>query len=196
MKRTFLAAFAAFVLALVPVVSFAGGHAGWKLEQDVSKIAFGSVKKDTVGETHNFSNLSGMVSETGELTIAIDLASVETWIDIRNERIVEHVFHKMAQATLSANLDMDKLLAMPVGGMDTVAVNGKLSLMGAEVVVQTDMFVVRLAENKVLVTSDEITWVSTEELGIDDSVSKLMELAKLPGITRAVPVTARLVFSK
>ncbi|MBL4750028.1 MAG: hypothetical protein JKX71_05505 [Amylibacter sp.] len=40
----------------------------------------------------------------------------------------------------------------------------------------------------------EMIWISTEEAGIDAGVTKLMELAKLPSITRAFPVTLRLVF--
>ena len=38
--------------------------------------------------------------------------------------------------------------------------------------------------------------VSTDELGIDAGIDKLMELAGLPGITRVAPVTIRMVFEK
>jgi len=196
MKRSLLAALTGLVLALTPAVGGADGHSGWKLMPEASKIAFGSVKKDAVGESHHFTGLSGTVSEDGDVTISIELASVETWIDIRNERIFEHVFHKMPTATLSASLDMEKLLALPVGESMIDSVNGTLDLMGTAVAVQTDMFIIRLAENKVLVTTDEMTWLSTEELGVDGGVSKLMELAKLPSITRATPLTARFVFTK
>lgn len=196
MNKIVATVFAACAIALASMAAHAGSHTAWELDSEASKIAFGSVKKDTVGETHSFTGLSGGVSGAGEVMIAIDLASVETWIDIRNERIIEHVFNNMPEATLSANLDMDKLNALAVGDAMTMPVEAKLALMGNETVIQTDMFVLRLAEGKVLVSTDEMTWLSTEELGIDAGVSKLMELAKLPSITRAVPFTARLVFTR
>jgi len=196
MRRTITAALAVLMLAFAPAIGFAGGHANWTLVPEDSKIAFGSVKKDKVGESHHFSGLTGMVSEGGDVTIAIDLASVETWIDIRNERVREFVFHGMGAAELSAKLDMAALTALPVGGTATVPVNGNFKLMGTDVAIATDMFVVRLAENRVMVLTDEMFWIGTGDLGIDAGVDKLMELAKLPGITRTVPVTARLVFTK
>jgi len=45
-----------------------------------------------------------------------------------------------------------------------------------------------------MATTDEMIMLSTKEAGIDDGISALMKVAKLPGITRVSPVTLRLVF--
>ena len=77
---------AAVVASLMMTGSaFAGGHAKWTAVEDQSRIAFGSIKKDTVGEVHHFEGVTGTVGEDGKLTLAVDLASVETNIDIRNK---------------------------------------------------------------------------------------------------------------
>ena len=58
------------------------------------------------------------------------------------------------------------------------------------------MLVARLSENSVLVTTADFIMLSTEDLGINAGIDKLMTLAKLPGITRVTPVSVRMVFNK
>ena len=70
----------------------------WTLDGEASKVAFGSVKKDTIGEVHHFKSVSGSVDDAGKVTVEIDVASVETWIDIRNERFQKFVFDAAPKA--------------------------------------------------------------------------------------------------
>ncbi len=169
----------------------------WTLSGDDSRISFGSVKKDTVGEIHRFNGLSGTVSKDGKVSIKIDLTSVDTAIDIRNERMVEHVFGKEnPTATLSAQLDAGALEKMKPGETRSVDVEGSLSLAGKDVPIEAAMFVARLSDKRAMVTTDEMIMLSMADLGLDGGIDKLMELAKLPGITRVSPVTLRLVFDR
>lgn len=193
MKRVTHLACAAALMA-TPV--FAGGHATWSSVDDASVVAFGSVKKDTVGEVHHFETVSGTVSEAGVVEVSIDLASVETNIDIRNERIGAHVFGDATTATLLGKIDMDEVSDLAIGDMAIVDLEGTLSFAGASVDVEAEMLVARLGEDRVLVTTADFIWLSTEDLGINAGIDKLMELAKLPGITRATPVSVRMVFEK
>lgn len=177
--------------------AMAGGHAAWKSVGDESLIAFGSVKKDVVGEVHTFGDVSGTVSETGDVAIAIQLGSVETNIDIRNERMIEHVFKGMdAVAELTGSVDMDDVSELEVGATTVTDFEGTLSLAGVTSDVETELFVARLAEDRVLVTTSDILMLSTDDIGVNAGVDKLMELASLPGITRVSPATIRMVFEK
>ena len=194
MKTLMTAAVAAMVLA---APAFAGGHAAWKSIGDESLIAFGSVKKDVVGEVHTFGDVSGTVSEGGDVAIAIQLASVETNIDIRNERMIEHVFKGMdAVANLTGSVDMDDVNALAVGATTVTDFEGTLSLAGVASDIETELFVARLSEDRVLVTTSDILMLSTADIGVNAGVDKLMELASLPGITRVSPATVRMVFEK
>lgn len=170
--------------------------ADWTLNPDTSHLAYGTVKIDDVGEVNSFTNLSGHVSDDGKVEIDIDLSSVETNIDIRNERMIEHVFRKAATATLTAQIDMDEFSTLDVGTSTTVEVDAKLSLVGAEVDFFTNMFILRLSETSVMVSTNDMVFISAEEAGVTAGIDKLMELAELPGITRTVPVTARLMFNQ
>ncbi len=168
----------------------------WTLDGSASHIAFGSVKSHYVGEVSTFSGLSGTVDEDGATSITIALGSVETQIDIRNERMVEHVFQMLPTATLSTQLAMDELAKLEVGGSQVMEVDLNLTLLGEEVPLYGDVFVMRVGEDKVLVTTDTMVYVATDELGIDAGIDKLQELAGLDDITRAVPVTLRFIFSR
>ncbi|MEM1298743.1 MAG: YceI family protein [Pseudomonadota bacterium] len=171
---------------------------GWTLSAEASKVAFGSIKKDTVGEAHHFSGLSGSVDENGEATIEIDVTTLETWIDIRNERMLEHVFKavKFPNVVITTQIDMDDVKDLKPGESTTVTAEALLKFVDREIELDTDLFVLAVSDKKVLVTTDELIMVQTEELGIDSGVDKLMELASLPGITRVTPVALRLMFEK
>ena len=186
-----------YAASLSVVVLFSGAVSAetWTLDGENSRIAFGSVKKDNIGEVHTFEQLSGAVNADGSVKVDIDLASVQTNIDIRNERMNKHVFGGAATATLDAQIDMSEMKALTVGGMATIDVEGALGFLGQRIDVETEMFVIRVSETQVVVTTNDMLFVSTEDLGISAGIDKLMELAKLPGITRTSPVTVRMVFN-
>lgn len=187
----FFAGLTCLALGFAPLA--ASAHE-WVLDGDNSVVYFGSIKKGTVGETHEFGGVSGMVDHDGNVGIDIDLLSVETWIDIRNERLVEFVFKKMASASLSTKVDMDKLEGLEVGGIMALNAATKMTLMGTEVSFDAPMIAARLSETRVLLVSDGMIYLSTEDLGIDAGIDKMTELASLSGITRSVAVSVRFVF--
>lgn len=184
--------------ALIALTFVAGAATAdsWTLDADSSRIAFGSVKKNTLGEVHHFESISGTVSAEGAVVIEINLNSVQTNIDIRNERMIEHVFKAAPAATLSAQVDMAALNALPVGGSMVSEVDATLALAGTEAELYTDMFILRLAADSVMVTTNDMIFLDTEEAGIDGGIDALKALAELSGITRAAPVTLRLMFSQ
>ena len=185
---------AALGFAATPTI--ADGHAGgWVLDPELSNISFGSIKNDYVGESHTFGKTSGTVSADGAVTIELGLGSVQTNIDIRNERMVEFVFNNAPNATITAAIDMEALNALPVGGSTTLDTEGTLSLLGVENDLEASFFVMRLSDDQVLVDSNGMVMLSTEDAEIDAGIDKLQELASLDGITRVSPVTLRLIFN-
>lgn len=183
----------AAMLAVIAATTAAQAD-GWTLDAENSKISFGSVKNHYNGESHSFGDISGTVSPDGAAMIEIALASVQTNVDVRNERMIEHVFTSGPTAALTAQIDMDAMETLPVGGMTKMMVEGDLKLLGEPVPLDVSMFAIRLAEDKVMVMSDDLIFVSADEAGLDTGVDTLLELAGLDDITRAVPASLRLVF--
>ena len=182
----------AAALALTAGLAQAGE---WTLDGTNSKVGFGSVKSDVIGEGHSFSGLSGAVSAEGMVDLTLDLSTVQTNIDIRNERIQEHVFKMAPSAQLTAEVDMAAMEALGVGETTTALVEGTMTFLGEDVWIDLPVIAARLSDDSVMIVSDGISYVSTEDLGIDDGINKLMELAGLDRIDRAVPVSVRLMFT-
>ncbi|WP_227270182.1 YceI family protein [Roseobacter weihaiensis] len=183
--------------ALMTTFALAGSDTGWTSVDEASIVAFGSIKSDDTGEVHQFQSVSGTVSDAGEISISIDVTSVETYIDIRNERMMEHVFQDgEAEAVLTGQVDLDAVTGIEVGDTKVVEMEGTLTFGGIESYVDANLLVARLAEDRVLVTTADLIMLSTADLGIDPGIDKLMELASLPSITRVAPVTVRMVFEK
>lgn len=168
----------------------------WTLDASASHIAFGSVKNNYIGEVHAFSGLSGEVNAEGDASIDIELGSVETQIDIRNERMVEHVFNMAPSATLSTKIDMEQISKLELGQSTVMEIDFDLAFLGADVALYGEIFVLRITEDQVMVTTNNMVYVDTDELGIEAGIDKLQELASLDDITRAVPVTLRFVFNR
>jgi len=197
------AAFRAIALAALMGAMAMPAAAGqsWSLKGALSSIAFGSVKKESIGETFRFASLSGGVTKEGRVRVAIDLDSVQTGIDVRDERMRAHVFgdpdgKKRPKAILSAKIDPSVFAALPVGGLKPVSLKVDLEFLGRHFPVEADLMVARISPDRIMVLTDGMIWLSTRDLGIDEGISKLQDLAGLPSITRAFPVTARLVFQK
>ncbi|MEM9911502.1 MAG: YceI family protein [Pseudomonadota bacterium] len=191
-RRSLSVASAALLAMALPSGQALAGETVWKIEPENSSIAFGSIKNDAVGETHHFNGVSGTVDAAGQVTVDIDLASVETYIDIRNERMNEFVFSNIPKATLSAEVEMDDLAALDVGASTTTDAFGTLSLLGREIDVDAVLFVMRLSEDKVMVTTDGMAMLNVADAGLSAGIDKLQEIAELDSITRVSPITMRL----
>lgn len=185
-------------LALAGLIATVGGIASaesWTLDGDASRVAFGSVKKNTTGEVHSFAGVSGSVTLDGAVSIEIDLASVETNIDIRNERMIEHVFKNSPKAMLTAQIDMAEVDGLGVGDSTVLEADATLSMVGVEAELYTDMFILRLSEDRVMVSTNDMVMLSLEDVELMGGIDKLQALADLPGITGVSPVTLRFVFT-
>jgi len=126
--------------------------------------------------------------------MTIALGSVETNIEIRNERMAEHVFAGMDAPTIAAIIDMAALRALTDGQSFGQNIEAVLSFGSQSIDLDAAVHVTRLSENRVMVVSDDMLFVSAEDLDITGAIDKLMELAELPSITRTMPVTFRFVF--
>lgn len=163
------------------------------LDEDSSSLSFVSVKKGTVAEAHSINKLTGTISDKGMLSINIHLASVETNIPIRNTRMNRHVFESETNPLGTITADVSGKI--PESGMSMVETEGELTLRGVTKTVKVSAMVVNTGP-KLIVTSIKPIIIKASDYGMEEGVKKLQELAKLPSIATAVPVTFTLVFSK
>lgn len=190
MRHLTISVFLSATLAMAPAV------ADWALDSERSHLAFISIKAKDVGEIHTFQEMSGTVSADGEVAVSMMLDSVETLIPIRNERMREFLFEttNYKEAVLSAKLDPAVIKDMAVGDIAQITAEGNLSLHGAVQPMTIVMQAAKLADDTVMVASTKPLIVDAAKFGMDSGVEKLREIAGLPSISNAVPVSFVMTF--
>ena len=129
--------------------------AEWELYSEGSQLNFLSVKKGTVIESHHFEKFSGSVSDAGEVMIDIDLASVQTGIDIRNERMQGLLFNvpMFRSATATASIDVAALENLSQGQRATQKISLELDLHGIKSTIDTTVYITSLGKDAVAVAT-------------------------------------------
>lgn len=186
---------AAIVIALSSVA--ASASADWELDAEQTALHFLSTKNAQVTEVHQFTSLSGSVTSSGELTVDIDLSSVDTGIDIRNSRMKEMLFNvsEFASATFEASVP-EAMLSGKAGDVQLGPVEGMLSLHGMAAPVTFHIAVSHVDENTVSVSTTQPSLLNVADFGLESGVESLREIAGLKSITTTVPVTFTATFTK
>ncbi|MBL4580382.1 MAG: YceI family protein [Gammaproteobacteria bacterium] len=184
--------------ALSVAVLFSGvAQAHWSLDNDASSLSFITVKAEHVAEVHTFDTLSGTIGDSGAVEITIELASVNTMISIRNERMQEMLFETslFPDATISGTINLDALTEMDAGDSVARQIDFELSLHGQIVALEADVQITRTGEGAIVSTLKPLI-VMADSFSLVAGVEKLREVAGLPSISRAVPVSFTVVFKQ
>ena len=192
--RTLLKLFLTLSFSLVALNS---AQAHWSLDNQASTLSFVTVKADHVAEVHTFDVMSGTIGDAGELEISIELASVNTLIPIRNERMQAMLFETslFPDATISASVDIEALAGLAAGATQMLQVEFTLAMHGNSKSYMADVLVSRLQGGIVASTVKPII-VTADSYGFVTGVEALREVAGLPSISRAVPVSFTVVFNQ
>jgi polyisoprenoid-binding protein YceI len=183
MKRLFLY----FLMTMGSVFAFAG----WEVDPTGSHIGFASVKNDLIAENHTFTELTGRVSVAGEANIKVTLASVETLIPLRNERMQTMLFNiaKFPQATITSEVPVNELSLMATGESSVLDIELLIDLHGKELKKSVPVKVTSIGDNGFDVSSLGPIIVHASQFALSDSVDALRKIAGLQSIDLMVPVT-------
>lgn len=173
-------------------------NAAWTLNNGASHLNFISIKKDAIAEIHKFSHLSGSINSDGAVNVTIELASVDTAIAIRDERMRELLFQTelFPKASVTAKVDPTQFNELMPGKYQTESIQLTLSLHGQSKTVAAQVGVVKLQGEKLLVSTIQPILINAADFGLDKGIEALMKIAKLDAISSAVPVTLNFVFDK
>lgn len=186
------------LLLLVTMFASLPTFANWQLDNSDSMISFISTKKTNISEVHHFNALKGNISADGEASVTINLASVDTGIAVRDERMQSLLFQTelFASAEFSATISKKFLDGLVIGESTELMLMGRLSLHGETQSLQIPTFVTKLSDNKLLVLSIKSVLLDVADFALVAGVLKLQEIAKLPSITTTVPVNFVLTFTR
>ncbi|MDG2278558.1 MAG: YceI family protein [Pseudomonadales bacterium] len=185
------------LIVLTTVTATPNLLAHWTLNNDFSQLSFVTVKAGSVGEVHKFKSLTGTLTDKGALSVNIQLASVDTLIPIRDERMQEFLFETslFPTATFTASLDMEGINQLQVGASSVLEVTGVLAIKETELPLTIQVVATQFESRRVLVNSLQPIIVNADAFGLSQGVEKLRELAGLPSISPAVPISFFLTFN-
>lgn len=164
------------------------------LQGDQSVVSFVSIKNNVVGETHTFGNLSGEIKDN-TATLTIKPESVKTKIDIRDQRMKEHLFKVAEHQDISVSADVSSVLTdLKDNEVKQATIPATLNLVGTEKEVQLEVMVVKQANGSIMVNSTKPVLISADDYGLGAGIDMLAKLAGGIAIVKAVPVNFSLVF--
>ena len=170
--------------------------ADWRLTS-ASKVGYVSIKNNAIAEHNVFSGVTGSLSKKGQLKINIDLSTVETQVDIRNQRMRELFFEvtQYPQAVVTAELDVQELAQIDSGAPLEIVKPFTLSLHGVEATAEAHLRVVAVG-GRAWVSTVRPILISAADFGLEGGVSALQKIAGLEAIAAVVPVSVDLKFVK
>jgi polyisoprenoid-binding protein YceI len=182
------------VLALL--LSFNAFAQNYQLDAQQSSLYVVSVKNHTIVETHHFSKLSGAIDQQGKAQLIVDLASVQTHIELRDQRMRDLFFHVAGHpyAKVNVALEPDFLKALKPGFNQVKTLVVELDLHGKQKTYTQAVRVTVPAKGIVQVTLEQPIVLNTADFGLTEGVEVLRDLAKLDAILPVVPVSATLVY--
>ena len=185
------------LVCLIASFNVSSAFAQWTLNNDNSQLSFVSIKAGNIGEVHKFGQLTGELTTEGQLTVEVELASVDTLIPIRDDRMQQLLFETdiFPKATFTASIDMAEVNAVEVGSSKALDISGDLKIRDRTTSISPKIMVTRIAEGAVLVNTLQPLLLNADAVGLTDGVEKLREIAGLPSISSAVPVTFVLTFN-
>jgi OmpA-OmpF porin, OOP family len=168
----------------------------WLLNPSLSNVYMETVKANSIFEAHHFTAVEGGVSKDGDATVKIELASLETGVDIRNVRMRFLLFetYKFPYAEISAKLDKAKLQALATNNRVVYPLVLKVSMHGIVNEIQTQVWVTRINDTTVSVAAVKPIIVTAESFGLTPNVAKLVEVIGGTPIATAASITFDLVF--
>ena len=165
--------------------------AAWVVDPAGSYVGFASVKNDLIAENHSFTDVTGIIEDSGNAKIVIALASVETLIPIRNERM-QAILFEVAQypyLTVTSNLNLDNFTSLGLGESETDTIDLGVNLHGTDLSKNVLVKVTRSSDTSYEITSLEPIVIHASQFALSDGLESLRKVAGLQSIDLMVPVT-------
>ena len=184
-------------LSVAVLASAAPAWAEWQVA-DNSGIQFVSIKNNAIGEVSHFDMISGTVGDQGAVEVRVALDSVETNIGIRNDRMKKMLFEVglYPEAVITAQLSPETMAVLGSSSGSAVPVMLRIDLHGQVVSKDAVLTVSATDAGGFSATTAQPILLNAAEFDLEDGVAALQSVAGLNAISRVIPVTVSLNFTK
>jgi outer membrane protein OmpA-like peptidoglycan-associated protein len=193
------------VLTVVALVAIAGLRTAgaqamldrdWVLDPRQSHLYLQTEKGESIVEKHEFTSIEGGVNRNGDATLKLDLATLETGIDLRNVRMRFLLFEtfKFPTAEVTARLDKSKLAAIATAARISYTLPARVNLHGITKDFDIPVTIARFSDTAVSVSTIKPVEVSAETFDFTRGLAKLSDAQNGIRIVPAASISFDLTF--
>jgi hypothetical protein len=183
---------------LIAALVSSGVHADWALDGAASSFYYVTSKAAAVSEVNSFGGLSGSIANDGTAMLMIDLKTVNTAVEVRDQRMRDIAF-KVAEfpmAHVTVKVDAAALDAMAPGAMSAASYEASVNMHGVTAAIPAELRVIKVDADTVLVQTAKPLLVAASAVGLAEAVEELRTVANLPSINPQVVVDFSLTYNK
>ncbi len=163
------------------IISFNSAFANIKytIDNNNSIVNFSTIKKQYVIEPAIFKHIEGIIYNSGDIEISINLNSIDTKIPIRDTRIQDLFFKvvKFPQALIKAKIDMKEIKS--ISYYKKMEIPATLEFYGKTKKIKLNILVTKVYKNRLIVTSTQPVIINADDYGVP--TENLVKLAKTVG---------------
>ncbi|NRB41182.1 MAG: YceI family protein [Pseudomonadales bacterium] len=170
----------------------------WQLKPASSQINFQSVKNTHIVESHQFDVFDALIFDDATAAMEIDLSSVNTGIELRDERLQSLLFDitHFSSVKISNKIDLQAIEVMSIGDIKPQTLQTTIELHGVTQYISSQVEVFKLSEDKLIVRSAAPMMIDALAFAFGDGIDALKAIANLASIATTVPVEFTLVFER
>lgn len=183
-------------LGLALLCSSFSASADWSLDNEASSLHYLTSKAGAITELNAFTELSGSIKGDGLAVLDISLASVDTAIPIRDERMRTILFKVDDNPLASVEVDVSQLPldTLSAGELLHEHLVAALTLNGVTNSVETEFTISVLEDGDLLISNRVPLVIDAGAYGLAEGVEALREVAGLPSINNNAVVSFSLVY--
>jgi polyisoprenoid-binding protein YceI len=193
-------------LTLITACATQGGasasSAGWTVDAAQSNLNFVTTKAGQagvggIGEVQTFKRFAGGMDAAGQIKLSIDLVSVDTGVEIRDDRLRTMLWNVKAtpQATFTAKLADAGLSKLATDASADLDVTGQLELAGQTKPVSAKLRATRISGDKLMVVTRAPIVINSNDFGLKAGVEAMREVMGLNFLASTAPVNVALLLN-
>jgi polyisoprenoid-binding protein YceI len=170
-------------------------QADWTLDGSASSFHYVTSKNAAINEVNSIDGLSGAIADDSA-TLRLDLATVNTAIEVRDQRMRDLVFQvaQFPEAVISVPVDSDVIEGLQTGVPASATYTATVNLHGMTQEVAADLQVIKLDANTLQVNLAKPLLIGAAAFGLTDGVEELRTLAGLMVINPNVVIDFSLLY--
>lgn len=153
---------------------------------------------NSVTEQSQFTSSHAMLDKQGNFKMMVDLNSVQTNIEIRDQRIKDWVFQtaQFAMAEITGKVDMNVIHQLQLGESISFKQPLMLHIHGKELPIEAHLSAQRTQADKIMVSTLSPVVLDTKAMDMSQGVMQLVEVMGLKTIVEQIPVSFHAEFMR